>query len=63
MNIRSRHLGMLTYGGCISLAIVVKPDLLQTMTDLVMISAPLIVLATADKIEAIARNVSGKNSK
>lgn len=63
MNIRSRHLGMLTYAGCVSLAIVIKPDLLQTMTDLVLVTAPLIVLATVDKIEAVARNVSGINSK
>ena len=63
MNIRTRHLGMLTYGGVISLALVTKPDLLQTMTDLVMVTAPLIILATADKVEAIARKISGKDPK
>ena len=61
MNIRTRHLGILVYGGLVAL-IVIK-DIITDPTQIVALVAPIVVLASADKIEAIARNKSGSDAK
>jgi len=60
MNIRTRHLGILTYTGLS--AIVLVYGYLTDPVHIIALLAPIVVLAGADKIEAIARGVSGKNS-
>jgi len=60
MNIRTRHLGILVYGGIVAL-IVIK-DIITDPVHILALTAPIIVLATADKVEAIARGRSGANS-
>ena len=61
MNIRTRHLGILVYGGLVAL-IVIK-ELLTDPVQIIALTAPIIVLAMGDKIEAIVRNTSGSNAK
>jgi len=60
MNIRTRHLGILVYGGIVAL-IVIK-DIITDPVHILALTAPIIVLATADKIEAIARNKSNQDT-
>ena len=61
MNIRTRHLGILVYGGLVAL-IVIK-DIVADPLQIIALVAPIVVLASADKLEAIVRNTSGKDSK
>ena len=61
MNIRTRHLGILVYGGLIAL-IVIK-DVISDPVQIISLTAPIIVLAMGDKIEAIVRNKSNQNVK
>ena len=61
MNIRTRHLGILVYGGLVAL-IVIK-DIIEDPLQIVALVAPIVVLASADKLEAIVRNTSGKSNK
>lgn len=60
MNIRTRHLGILVYGGLV--ALIVWKDLITDPVHIIAIVAPIVVMAGADKIEAIIRNKSNKNS-
>ena len=60
MNIRTRHLGILTYSGLV--ALIVWKDLITDPVHIIALVAPIVVMAGADKIEAIVRNVSNKNS-
>ncbi len=60
MNIRTRHLGILTYGGLV--ALIVWKDLITDPIHIITLVAPIVVMAGADKIEAIIRNKSNKNS-
>jgi len=60
MNIRTRHLGILVYGGLV--AIIVIKDIIDDPVHILALTAPIIGLAMGDKIEAIVRNHSGKNS-
>ena len=60
MNIRTRHLGILVYGGLVAL-IVIK-DIITDPVHIIALTAPIIALAMGDKIEAIVRNKSNKNS-
>jgi len=61
MNIRTRHLGILVYGGLVAL-IVIK-DIISDPLQIIALVAPIVVLASADKLEAIVRNTSGKDNK
>lgn len=61
MNIRTRHLGILVYGGLVAL-IVIK-DIVADPLQIIALVAPIVVLASADKLEAIVRNTSGKDNK
>jgi len=61
MNIRTRHLGILTYTGLA--AIVLWGGYLTDPIHIVALLAPIVVLAGADKIEAIARRTSGTSAK
>ena len=61
MNIRTRHLGILVYGGIV--ALIVMKDIITDPVHILSLTAPIIVLATADKIESIARGTSGKDNK
>ena len=61
MNIRSRHLGILVYGGLVAL-IVIK-DIISDPVHILALTAPIIGLAVGDKLEAVARNLSGKDAK
>jgi len=60
MNIRTRHLGILTYFG-LAIAIIWQ-GLLTDPIHIIGLLAPIVALASADKIEAIARGSSGKDS-
>lgn len=60
MNIRTRHLGLLTYFG-LALMVIFK-EILTDPIQIIALLAPIVVMAGADKIEAIARNASGKNA-
>ena len=60
MNIRTRHLGILVYGGLV--ALIVFKDIITDPVHILALVTPIIGMAGADKIEAIARNLSGKDS-
>jgi len=60
MNIRTRHLGILVYGGIV--ALIVMKDIITDPVHILSLTAPIIALAIGDKIEAVARNLSGKNA-
>ena len=60
MNIRTRHLGILVYGGLV--ALIVWKDLITDPVHILGLVAPIVVMAGADKVEAIFRNKSGKDS-
>ena len=60
MNIRTRHLGILVYGGLVAL-IVIK-DIITDPVHIIALTAPIIALAMGDKIEAIVRGASNKNA-
>jgi len=59
MNIRTRHLGILVYGGLV--ALIVMKDIITDPLQIVTLVAPIVVLASVDKIEAIVRNKSNSN--
>ncbi len=59
MNIRTRHLGILVYGGLV--ALIVMKDIISDPLQIVTLVAPIVVLASVDKIEAIVRNKSNSN--
>lgn len=59
MNIRTRHLGILVYGGLVAL-IVIK-GIVEDPLHIIGLTAPIIALAMGDKIEAVVRGTSGKN--
>ena len=61
MNIRTRHLGILVYGGLV--ALIVLKDIIEDPLQIVALVAPIVVLASADKLEAIVRGSSGKDNK
>jgi hypothetical protein len=60
MNIRTRHLGILVYGGIV--ALIIFKDVITDPVHIIALTAPIIALAMGDKIEAIVRNVSNKNA-
>jgi len=60
MNIRTRHLGILVYGGLV--ALIVFKDVVSDPIHIVGLLAPIVAMVGADKIEAIARNISGKDA-
>ena len=60
MNIRTRHLGILVYGGLVAL-IVIK-DIITDPVHILGLVAPIVALASADKVEAIVRGKSGNNA-
>ena len=59
MEFRIRHMAIFLYGGIAALGIVLKPELIATMTDLVMLLAPFIGMFTWDKIEKEVLNRNG----
>jgi len=59
MNIRTRHLGILVYGGLV--ALIVMKDIIEDPLQIVALVAPIVVLASVDKLEAIVRNKSNTN--
>lgn len=61
MNIRTRHLGILVYGGIV--ALIVMKDIITDPVHILSLTAPIIILATADKVESIVRGTSGKDNK
>ena len=61
MNIRTRHLGILTYSGLV--ALIVFKDLVTDPIHIVALVAPIVGMAGADKIEAIIRNKSGDDNE
>ena len=61
MNIRTRHLGILVYGGLVAL-IVIK-DIVSDPVHIIALTAPIIALAVGDKLEAVVKGLSGKDVK
>ena len=61
MNIRTRHLGILVYGGLV--ALIVFKDIITDPVHVITLLAPIVVLAGADKIESIVRKTSGTDPK
>ncbi len=61
MNIRTRHLGILVYGGIV--ALIVMKDIVTDPMLIIALIAPIVALAGVDKIEAIARGTSGTDQK
>ncbi len=59
MNIRTRHLGILVYGGLV--ALIVMKEIVEDPLQIIALTAPIIALAMGDKIEAIVRNKSNTN--
>jgi len=60
MNIRTRHLGILVYGGLV--ALIIFKGIITDPVHILGLVAPIVALASADKIEAIVRDKSGSNS-
>ena len=60
MNIRTRHLGIMVYGGLC--ALIIFKEILTDPIQIVALVAPIVLMAGADKVEAIARGISGKDS-
>ena len=52
MEFRTRHIAILLYGGISALAIVLKPELIDNMTDLMMLTTPFIAMFTWDKLKS-----------
>jgi len=61
MNIRTRHLGILVYGGIVAL-IVIK-DIITDPVHIIGLLAPIVAMVAADKVEAMARKTSGTDPK
>ena len=61
MNIRTRHLGILVYGGLV--ALIVFKDIISDPVHIIGLLAPIVVMVGADKIEAIVKNKSGQDPK
>ena len=61
MNIRTRHLGILVYGGLVALLVI--KDIVADPLQIIALVAPIVVLASADKLEAIVRKTSCKDNK
>lgn len=57
MNIRTRHLGILVYGGIV--ALIIFKDIITDPVHIIALTAPIVALAIGDKIEAIVRKTSG----
>ena len=51
MEFRTRHMALFLYGGIAALGIIMKPELINTMQDLMLLVAPFIGMFTWDKIE------------
>ena len=60
MNIRTRHLGILVYGGLV--ALIIFKDIITDPVHILGLVAPIIALSTVDKIEAIVKGKSGKDA-
>jgi len=60
MNIRTRHLGILVYGGLV--ALIVFKDIITDPVHIIALTAPIIALSVGDKIESIVRGTSGKDA-
>ena len=61
MKIRTRHLGILVYGGLT--ALVIFKEILTDPVQIIALLAPIVVMVGADKIEAIVRKTSGSDPK
>ncbi len=61
MNIRTRHLGILVYGGLS--ALIIFKGILTDPVHIVALLAPIVVMVGADKIESIVRKTSGTDPK
>jgi len=51
MEFRTRHMALFLYGGIAALGIILKPELIASMQDLLMLVAPFIGMFSWDKIE------------
>ena len=51
MEFRSRHMAMFLYGGIAALGITLKPELITSMQDLLLLVAPFIGMFTWDKLK------------
>ena len=51
MEFRTRHIAIVLYGGITALAIILKPELINTMQDLLLATSPFIAMFTWDKIK------------
>ncbi len=60
MNIRTRHLGILVYGGLVALIII--KGIVTDPVHIIALTAPIVALAIGDKIEAIVKGTSGKST-
>jgi len=52
MEIKTRHIALLLYGGISALAIVLKPELINSMQDLILLLAPFGGMFVWDKIKS-----------
>ena len=51
MEFRTRHMALFLYGGLAALGIILRPELITSMQDLILLIAPFIGMFTWDKIE------------
>ncbi len=52
MALQTRHMALLTYAGLAALAIVIKPELLNSLQDVVLLLAPIGGMFVWDKIKS-----------
>ncbi len=60
MNIRTRHLGILVYGGLS--ALIIFKGIISDPVHILGLLAPIVAMVAADKMEAIKKGLSGKNA-
>lgn len=60
MNIRTRHMGILMYGGLA--ALIIFKEIITDPIHVIGLLAPIVAMVAADKGEAIVRKLSGKDS-
>ena len=63
MNIRTRHIAMLLYGGLAAILLVTKPELVTTVQDALVLIGPFIAMFTWDKISAMRSGTDNSNVK
>ena len=51
MEFRTRHMAIALYGGIAALGVIMKPELIESMQDLMLLLAPFIGMFTWDKLK------------